>query len=453
MGGAARSLWQAPDPPERTVDGSWDPPDSTAYRGLPRPTTAPHAFRAGRGLPAPAALPDPPPARPGPAPPCPAQPPRAHVATYLHGVGADDLPAQAQPQLHGQRRLPGAGSAQDHHERPRRRDPAQAQRRRHDPARPGGCHGNRRAGRGRDGAGDARGRTGRTAPGPCTAPGRGPGRTALCPGLTAAACPRPSTDPGRTLGPGPGLVAGPFWPSQGSVELCPRAPGGGGGGQDGVGRMPLPWQQGRRTEAVATATERSPLPWQLRRPPPKGRGRLVTVATREMESRGCRRGNREELGIGEGGGAVAMVTAAGGCPGGAAPLRHASFPATGAGCCGWGAAAKHICCGWMCEMTAVTADTLEMQSEQLRTGRLCGYVVHLAACFHGSYCASARVNFCIRNRECLGGYSWTWVLSRKTQRYVQNRNCSSPSDSQLRPWELHVVSQRSEVCNIPHPLA
>lgn len=154
-----------------------------------------------------------------------------------------------------------------------------------------------------------------------------------------------------------------------------------------------------------------------------------------------------------GGGAVAMVTAAGGCPGGAAPLRHASFPATGAGCCGWGAAAKHICCGWMCEMTAVTADTLEMQSEQLRTGRLCGYVVHLAACSHGSYCASARVNFCIRNRECLGGYSWTWVLSRKTQRYVQNRNCSSPSDSQLRPWELHVVSQRSEVCNIPHPLA
>jgi len=140
-------------------------------------------------------------------------------------------------------------------------------------------------------------------------------------------------------------------------------------------------------------------------------------------------------------------------PGGAAPLRHASFPATGAGCCGWGAAAQHICCGWMCEMTAVTAATLEMQSEQLRTGRLCGYVVHLAACFHGSYCASARVNFCIRNRECLGGYSWTWVLSRKTQRYVQNRNCSSPSDSQLRPWELHVVSQRSEVCNIPHPLA
>lgn len=40
---------------------------TAAYRGLPRPTTAPHAFRAGRGLPAPAALPDPPPARPGPA--------------------------------------------------------------------------------------------------------------------------------------------------------------------------------------------------------------------------------------------------------------------------------------------------------------------------------------------------------------------------------------------------
>lgn len=124
------------------------------------------------------------------------------------------------------------------------------------------------------------------------------------------------------------------------------------------------------------ATERSPLPWQPRRPPPKGRGRLITVATREMGSRGCRRGNREELGMG---GVVAMVTAGGGLVIPAAQLPCDMDPSSnGSGVLQVGA--QNIC-GWRCKMAVGTADTPEMQSEQLGTGGLRGHVMHLAVPF------------------------------------------------------------------------
>lgn len=140
-------------------------------RALLRPSLVP---RAGRGLLQAQSQPAPGP-RPGPGVPrlpglSPASPGRprpppglrgGRARPYLHGVGADDLPAEAQPELQRQRRLAGAGSAQDHDQRPRRRrGPAHAERgRRHGPARPGGCHGDGRADRGRDGAGDGAGAT------------------------------------------------------------------------------------------------------------------------------------------------------------------------------------------------------------------------------------------------------------------------------------------------------
>lgn len=188
--------YQARPPPGAVRQARGPAGDPGPSCGLPRspgPTAA--SPRPGRGPPrAPGPSPASPGSRaysrayPGPTP----GPPRSRP--YLHGVGADDLPAEAQPELQRQRRFAGAGSAEDHHQRPRRRrrrGPAQAKRgRRHGPARPGGCHGDGRAGRGRDGAGTSRGED-------------GAGPYAPCPSARRGSCPRHGSLP---LAPAPARV-------------------------------------------------------------------------------------------------------------------------------------------------------------------------------------------------------------------------------------------------------
>lgn len=275
-------------PPAPGQAASGHPQPCQRPRAQLRPSSVP---RPGRGLPRARPRPSPSP-RPAPGvsrfPGLPRAYPRPHGGRsrpYLHGVGADDLPAEAQPQLQRQRRLAGAGSAEDHHQRPRpRRGPAQAKRgRRHGPARPGGCHGDERAGRGRDGAGASRGEDGA---GPC----------APYPSARRGSCP-PERVPPLVPVPGPPVPCPPPTPTPPAPDRvlipvpCPSPRP-----QPLLGSPGHPSPSGPRTpgpcQRVGFCTV---VPFSGQRGVGWGGKDAVAIATgQESEERGCFHSNREE---------------------------------------------------------------------------------------------------------------------------------------------------------------